>query len=1080
MTRPVILTILDGWGLSDREEGNAPRLARTPVMDRLTATCPHATLVTHGPDVGLPTGQMGNSEVGHTNIGAGRVVAMDLGRIDLAIEDGSFAENVAIRAFAGRVHSQGGAAHLMGVVSDGGVHGHLDHLVAAAGLLTAEGLAVHVHAVTDGRDVGPTSAPAFLAALEGALPEGARVATVIGRYWAMDRDHRWDRVERAYRAVADGSGRAFEAAAAALAAAHAEGTTDEFVEPAVIAGYPGIAEGDGLFCLNFRADRAREIMAALGDPAFDAFDRGRGPVAPLMGMADYSAAHMAYMTAAYPKAEVANTLGHWVAARGLRQFRVAETEKYPHVTFFLNGGVEPPEEGEDRAMPKSPDVATYDLRPEMSARDVTDRLVEAIGAGYDLIVCNYANPDMVGHTGDLEAAIAACEAVDVGLGRALEAAEAAGGAMLVCADHGNCETMIAEDGGPHTAHTLNPVPVILAGGPEGAALSDGRLADLAPTLLGLMDLPPPPEMTGAQPAGEVRRGRNRDRLRAPATVAPLPAGPAACYRERRHAWRGPRGPGGPGPGPIPGGRGAPAPVPRTARARPARRSERHEMKKSAIATLAGMLVGAALAVGVAGPLVAQEREGEGSIYAQLDLFSDIFDRIRAQYVEEVDEGELLEAAINGMLTSLDPHSSFLSEEDFADMREQTRGEFGGLGIEVTQEDGFVKVVSPIDDTPAYEAGMEAGDYITHVDGESILGLQLDEAVELMRGPVGSEIVITVVREDQPEPFDVSIIRDVIKLIAVRSQVEGETVVLRISTFNNQTYPGLLEEIDEQVEALGGMEAVDGFVLDLRNNPGGLLDQAVRVSDAFLEEGEIVSQRGRTDAETRRYSADPGDLAEGKPMVVLINGGSASASEIVAGALQDHRRAIVIGETSFGKGSVQTVMPLRGRSAMRLTTARYYTPSGPLDPGDRRDAGHHREPAATTPRGRGRGGRARLRGEPPPVRGRPAGQPRQRFALRGGASPDRGGARACRGGGSAARGGLSAGLRDRHPEGPRGALRVGEAPARPRRLAAPRPVGPGASCCAIRRRRCAGIAACPATSGSAPGRRAPPAGILPSR
>ncbi len=351
------------------------------------------------------------------------------------------------------------------------------------------------------------------------------------------------------------------------------------------------------------------------------------------------------------------------------------------------------------------------------------------------------------------------------------------------------------------------------------------------------------------------------------------------------------------------------------------------MKKSAIATVAGMLVGAALAAFVAGPLVAQEREGEGSIYAQMDLFSDIFERIRAQYVEEVDEGELIEAAINGMLTSLDPHSSFLSEEDFADMREQTRGEFGGLGIEVTQEDGFVKVVSPIDDTPAYKAGMEAGDFITHVDGESILGLALDEAVDLMRGPVGSEIIITVVRENEPEPFDVSIIRDVIKIIAVRSQTEGDTVVLRISTFNSQTYPGLVEEVEQQIEALGGIEAVDGFVLDLRNNPGGLLDQAVSVSDAFLEEGEIVSQRGRTDAETRLYTAGAGDLAQGKPIVVLINGGSASASEIVAGALQDQQRAIVVGETSFGKGSVQTVMPLQGRSAMRLTTARYYTPSG---------------------------------------------------------------------------------------------------------------------------------------------------------
>ena len=506
MTRPVILVILDGWGLSDREEGNAPRLARTPVMDRLRATCPHATLVTHGPDVGLPTGQMGNSEVGHTNIGAGRVVAMDLGRIDLAIEDGSFARNAAVHAFAGRVESQGGAAHLMGVASDGGVHGHLAHIVAAAGVLTAEGLAVHVHAVTDGRDVGPTTAPAFLQALEAALPEGAGIATVIGRYWAMDRDSRWDRVERAYRAVAEGRGAPFGTAAAAVEAAHAAGTTDEFVEPAVIGGYGGLAEGDGLFCLNFRADRAREIMAALGDPAFDAFARGRPPVRPLLGMADYSAAHAAFMEAAYPKAEVPNTLGRWVAARGLKQFRVAETEKYPHVTFFLNGGLEPPEPGEDRAMPRSPDVATYDLRPEMSAGEVTDRLVAAISGGaHDLVVCNYANPDMVGHTGDLGAAIRACEAVDQGLGRAVAATEAAGGAMLVIADHGNCETMIAEDGGPHTAHTLNPVPAILLGGPEGAALASGRLADVAPTLLALMELPPPPEMTGRsllRPAGD--------------------------------------------------------------------------------------------------------------------------------------------------------------------------------------------------------------------------------------------------------------------------------------------------------------------------------------------------------------------------------------------------------------------------------------------------------------------------------------------------------------------------------------------------------------------------------------------------
>ena len=346
-----------------------------------------------------------------------------------------------------------------------------------------------------------------------------------------------------------------------------------------------------------------------------------------------------------------------------------------------------------------------------------------------------------------------------------------------------------------------------------------------------------------------------------------------------------------------------------------------------MAALGGVLAGGLVTTQVAGPLVAQESERKASLYDQLDLFSDILERVRAQYVEEVDESELIEAAINGMLISLDPHSSYLSEEDFEKMRDETRGEFGGLGIEVTQEEGFVKVVSPIDDTPAAKAGMQSGDFITHVDGESTLGLTLDEAVDMMRGPVGSEIVITVVREGVEEPFDVSIIRDVIKLVAVRSRTVGDTVVLRITTFNGQTYPGVEEELAKQVEELGGMENVDGFVIDLRNNPGGLLTQAIEVSDAFLEEGEIVSTRGRELVDNDRYEATPGDLAEGKPIVVLINGGSASASEIVAGALQDHQRAIVVGEKSFGKGSVQTVMPLQGQAAMRLTTARYYTPSG---------------------------------------------------------------------------------------------------------------------------------------------------------
>ena len=351
------------------------------------------------------------------------------------------------------------------------------------------------------------------------------------------------------------------------------------------------------------------------------------------------------------------------------------------------------------------------------------------------------------------------------------------------------------------------------------------------------------------------------------------------------------------------------------------------MKKALIAAFVGTVSGALVTTQVAAPLLAQEAAKTTNVYQQLDLFGDIFERIRSQYVEEVDETALIEAAINGMLTSLDPHSSYLSPKDAEDMRVQTRGEFGGLGIEVTQEDGFVKVVSPIDGTPAAEAGIESGDFITHVDGESLLGLTLDQAVEMMRGPVGSEIVITVAREGADEPFDVSIIRDTIKLTAVRSRTEGQTVVLRLTTFNDQTFPNLEEGIAKQVKELGGMDKVNGFVIDLRNNPGGLLTQAIKVSDAFLESGEIVSTRGRNPADGDRFNAQPGDLAQGKPIVVLINGGTASASEIVSGALQDHHRAIVVGTRSFGKGSVQTVVPLRGDGAMRLTTARYYTPSG---------------------------------------------------------------------------------------------------------------------------------------------------------
>lgn len=497
--KPVVLCILDGWGISSDCDQSAPALAHTPNFDRLMTNCPHSTLITYGPDVGLPTGQMGNSEVGHTNIGAGRVVAMDLGAIDLAIEDGSFAQNKALYQFIDRVKAAQGTAHLMGVISDGGVHGHISHVLAACQTIVSAGVPVLLHAITDGRDVSPSSAEKFIGDLQRALPKGATIATLSGRYWVMDRDNRWERVSRAYDAIVHAKGQPCLSALSAVQASYLAGVSDEFIEPCIIGDYRGAKDGDGFFCLNFRADRAREILAAIGDKDFDVFDVGRRPKwSSLLGMVEYSDAHNLYLETVFPKRVLTNTLGEWVSKQGKSQFRLAETEKYPHVTFFLNGGKETPFKGEERFMPPSPKVATYDLQPEMSAPEVSQKLCEAIKVGYDLIVVNYANPDMVGHTGVLDAAIKACEAVDKGLGQALELLERCGGAIIVTADHGNCEQMYdSTTRGPHTAHTLNPVPVVVYGAPVGAVLRDGgTLADLAPTVLDLMGIEKPPEMTG--------------------------------------------------------------------------------------------------------------------------------------------------------------------------------------------------------------------------------------------------------------------------------------------------------------------------------------------------------------------------------------------------------------------------------------------------------------------------------------------------------------------------------------------------------------------------------------------------------
>jgi 2,3-bisphosphoglycerate-independent phosphoglycerate mutase len=496
--RPVMLVILDGWGWRDDPSDNAVRQARTPVFDRLWSSAPHALLHTSGRDVGLPDGQMGNSEVGHLNIGAGRVVLQDLPRIDQAVLDGQMQKAPALQGLIKALQQTGGTCHLMGLVSPGGVHSRQTHAVALAQALARASVATVVHAFTDGRDTPPRSAGDDVGRFVKALPAAVPVATVCGRYFAMDRDKRWSRVEQAYNAMVEAEGARFPDAGSAIAAAYAKDVTDEFVPPAVIGDYRGMKDGDGLLCFNFRADRVRQILAAILDPAFAGFPRRRFlKLAAAAGMTHYSDELDKLLQTIFPPENVEDTLGAIVAHAGRSQLRMAETEKYPHVTYFLNGGREDRYPGEDRIMVPSPKVATYDLQPEMSAPELTDKAAEAISsAKYDLIVLNYANPDMVGHTGNLAAAIRAVETVDQGLGRLAEAVKAAGGVMLVTADHGNCEMMRdPATGGPHTAHTTNPVPVLLMDG-AGAALAEGRLADVAPTLLELMGLPKPRQMRG--------------------------------------------------------------------------------------------------------------------------------------------------------------------------------------------------------------------------------------------------------------------------------------------------------------------------------------------------------------------------------------------------------------------------------------------------------------------------------------------------------------------------------------------------------------------------------------------------------
>ncbi len=499
--RPVVLCVLDGWGHREDPKDNAIAVARTPVYDRLMRSCPTGFLATSSADVGLPEGQMGNSEVGHMNMGAGRTVQQVLPRIDAASDEG-FAKNAGMNELVVALKESRGTCHLMGLLSPGGVHSHMSHMAHVARALGGHGIPMLIHVFTDGRDAPPSSALQYLEWFEGELAgiDGAKIATVTGRYFTMDRDNRWGRASRGYRAVAEGQGLEAPTARAAIEAGYSRGETDEFLQPTIIGDYDGMADGDGFLMVNYRADRARQMLSALVEPKFSGFARDREiKFSAAAGMAAYSERLSELMITLFPQKHMCNTIGELVSRAGYRQLRIAETEKYAHVTFFFNGGEETVFTGEDRILVPSPKVATYDKKPEMSAPELTDRLEEAIQSdNYDFIMVNYANADMVGHSGDLRAAVLAVETVDQCLGRLESAVTRAGGVLFVTADHGNAELMRDDDTGePHTAHTTFPVPAILVNGPPNiTGLTNGRLADIAPTLLPFLAIEQPEDMTG--------------------------------------------------------------------------------------------------------------------------------------------------------------------------------------------------------------------------------------------------------------------------------------------------------------------------------------------------------------------------------------------------------------------------------------------------------------------------------------------------------------------------------------------------------------------------------------------------------